>query len=95
MLAALLRHWVKPAALSRISCSSFTPGDSCWSTSSFANAADTSPLELFDLAEHLQRCRRSRGRLFGALCMSDSVDQFLAQRFMTTVVVSALLLAML
>ena len=66
-----------------------------WSTSSFADAADTSPLELFDLGEHLQRCRRSRGRLFAALCLSDAVERFVAPRFMTTMVAIALLCALL
>jgi hypothetical protein len=66
-----------------------------WSTSSFADAADTSPLELFDLGEHLQRCRRSRGRLFTALCVSDAVDRFLARRFITTMTAIALLSTLL
>ncbi len=82
-----------PGALARPSVAA-VDADGC-STSSFAAAADTSPLELFDLGEHMQRCRRSRGRPFAALCLSDSVGRFLAQRFMTTVVASTLLLAML
>jgi hypothetical protein len=62
-----------------------------WSTSSFGTAADTSPRELADLSQHLDRCRRLRGRLFPALCLSDKVSLFLAPRFMTTLVAIVLL----
>jgi hypothetical protein len=65
-----------------------------WSTSSFGAAADTSPRELSDLSDHLDRCRRLRGRFFRALCLSDSVSRFLAPRFMTTLVAISLLGAM-
>ena len=62
-----------------------------WSTSSFGAAVDTSPLELRDLSEHLVHCRRSSGRLFPALCLSDKINGFLAPRVMTTLAVIALI----
>ena len=47
--------------------------------------------ELLDLSEHLQRCRRSRGWLFTALSVLDSVDRLITPRFVTTLVAVALL----
>jgi hypothetical protein len=61
-----------------------------WSTSSFGSAADISPLDSLDLSEHLHRCRRSRGALFAALCLADTVCKFLAPRLVTTLAVLAL-----
>jgi hypothetical protein len=62
-----------------------------WSTSSFGSAADTSSVDSLSLSEHLDRCRRSRGALFAALCLADAVYKFLAPRLVTTVAVLALL----
>ena len=55
------------------------------------SATDTSWLDSQDLIEHLDRCRRSRGSLFHALCLADTVDRFLAPRVVTILVVVALL----
>jgi len=90
MLAVPLRHFF-PAPTSQPSRSVPAVEADRWSTSSFAAATDTSPLELLDLGEHLKRCRRSRGPLFAALCLSDAVDRFLAPRFMTAIVAIALI----
>jgi hypothetical protein len=38
-----------------------------WSTASFGDTADTSPMELSALGDHLDLCRGLRGRLFAAL----------------------------
>ncbi len=54
-----------------------------------------SPLEVLDLGAHLRSCRHLRGRLFGARCVSDSVDRFLAPRFVTTLVAVALISGLL
>jgi hypothetical protein len=64
-----------------------------WSTSSFGDAPDVSPVELGALSEHLGRCKRSRGPLFALQCFAQTLDEFLAPRFITTAVVAASLIA--
>jgi hypothetical protein len=95
MLVVPLHRFFKPAVETPALRTGRAPGLGGWSTSSFGEAADTSPLELFELSEHLDRCHRSRGRLFSALCLSDSVSRFLAPRFMTTLVAAAVLASLL
>jgi hypothetical protein len=63
-----------------------------WSTASFGHAADTLPLELSALKEHLKLCRRCRGRLFALQCIADKLNGFVAARFVTTLVVLASLI---
>ncbi|MDL2336939.1 MAG: hypothetical protein QFE16_03770 [Pseudomonadota bacterium] len=63
-----------------------------WSTSSFGDTADTSPMELSALGEHLDLCKALKGRLFHARCMADSMHGFVASRFVTTLVVATLLI---
>lgn len=63
-----------------------------WSTASFGVATDTSPMELSALGEHLTHCRGSHGRLFALHCVAETMHGFVAARFMTTLVVSALLI---
>lgn len=63
-----------------------------WTTSSFANDADTLPLELSALGEHLELCKGATGRLFALRCGADAIHRFVAPRFMTTLVVSTLLI---
>jgi hypothetical protein len=93
MLVVPLRRSLIPAVEAHIHRNPRSPGARGWSTSSLEDAADTSRLELWDLSEHLDRCRRLRGRFFSALCLSDAVDRFLAPRFITTVVAITLLSA--
>jgi hypothetical protein len=95
MLVVPLRRLLNPATAAPVDRKTRTADVRRWSTSSFGAAADTSPRELSELSEHLDRCRRLRGRLFPALCLSDSVNRFLAPRFMTTLVAIALLGAIL
>jgi len=64
-----------------------------WSTSSFGDAPDVSPVELGSLREHLGRCKRSHSLLFVLQCFAERLDEFLAPRFITTVVVAASLIA--
>lgn len=64
----------------------------CWSTASFGDAADTSPMELSALGEHLDLCRGARGRLFALHCVAQTMHGFVAARFVTTLVVVALLI---
>jgi hypothetical protein len=63
-----------------------------WSTASFGQTADTSPMELSALGEHLNLCQGSRGRLFALRCVGETMNAFLAARFVTTVVGVVLLM---
>jgi hypothetical protein len=63
-----------------------------WSTASFGDAADTSPLELAALGSHLSLCQGTRGRLFALRCVADSTRGFVAARFVTTLAILALLI---
>jgi hypothetical protein len=65
---------------------------SLWRTASLGDSPDTSPMELSALGEHLDRCRGSRGRLFTLRCFAEALIGFLASRFVTTLVVAAILL---
>lgn len=60
-----------------------------WTTASFGDTAETSPMELSALGDHLSHCRSSRGRLFNLRCHAASAHRFVAARFVTTVVVVA------
>jgi len=66
----------------------------CWSTASFGDSADTKPMELSALGEHLHLCRSLSGRLFVLRCGAEAVQGFVAARFVTTVVVLALLIGL-
>lgn len=64
-----------------------------WTTASVGAHADTSPLELSALGEHLGRCQTGRGPLFSLRCAADATHGLVATRFVTTLVVLAALLA--
>jgi len=66
----------------------------CWSTASFGDPADTSPMELSALGEHLHLCRTLSGRLFVLRCGAEAVQGFVASRFVTTLVVLSLLIGL-
>ncbi|MDR3454504.1 MAG: hypothetical protein P4L96_17180 [Rhodoferax sp.] len=61
-----------------------------WSTSSFGDAADTSPMELSALGNHLNLCKGARGRLFTLHCIAEITNRVVAPRFVTTLFVVAL-----
>jgi hypothetical protein len=63
----------------------------CWSTSSFGNAADTSPIELSALGEHLASCRGAHGRLFELRRGAEAITGFVAAHQVTTLVTLAAL----
>ena len=65
--------------------------NSRWSTAALGAHAGLSPLELSALVEHLQLCRGSSGRLFALRCMWEALGGFVAARFVTTLVLLALL----
>jgi hypothetical protein len=60
-----------------------------WTTSSFANAADTTPAELSALGAHVDRCKGSRGRWFALQCSCDAVHDFVSRRIVTTTLLIA------
>lgn len=63
-----------------------------WSTASFGDTADTSPMELSSLGAHMAACKTLTGRLFAARCAAEAMHGFVAGRLVTTVVVAALLI---
>jgi len=75
-----------------IAASTFSPASARrrWATASHAEAAATSPGELSALSAHVDRCNGCRSRWFAIQCAADSLLGFVAPRFVTTVVVVAL-----
>lgn len=65
-----------------------------WSTSTFSNNADTSPMELSALGEHLGHCQSTQGRLFTLRCLAETLNGFLSARLVTTLVLAGLLIGM-
>ena len=59
-----------------------------WTTASFPDAADTSPMELSELGAHVSRCNGCRGRWFALRCAVDAVHDFVAPRFVTTLFIA-------
>ena len=57
-----------------------------FSTASYGDAANTSPMELSVLSDHLDLCHGARGPLFRARCAADAVHGFMVSRLVTTVV---------
>lgn len=64
-----------------------------WTTAAASEHAETSPLELSVLGEHLDRCQTLRGPLFALRCAADITHGLVVPRFVTTLVVAAALLA--
>ncbi len=68
------------------------PDTPFWSTASFGDSTETTPMELSGLSEHLDSCKGLHGRLFTLQCLADSADRFIAARLVTTLVVAAFLI---
>ena len=66
--------------------------NSSWTTASFGGAADTSPMELSALGEHLDLCKESHGRWFALHCAAEFMNGFVSARLVTTLVVVTLLI---
>jgi hypothetical protein len=64
-----------------------------WATASYGVPADTSPMELSALGQHLDLCRGKHGRLSSLRCAAERVHGFAAARFISTLLVAALLVA--
>ena len=67
------------------------PAAPFWSTAS-CDSVDTSPMDLAQLGEHLDRCHDSRGRWFTLRCIAEALNGFIAPRIVTTLVAAALLI---
>jgi hypothetical protein len=65
-----------------------------WSTASFGKGVGTSPLELRLLGEHLHVCHTLRGRFYGLRCGVEAVQNFVAGRFVTSILVLTLLVSL-
>ncbi len=63
-----------------------------WNTASFGGSAETSPMELVSLGDHLGVCKSPHGHLFALVCAAESLQDFMAARVVTTVLVGALLI---
>jgi hypothetical protein len=61
-----------------------------WSTASFGDAADTSPMELSDLGEHLQHCSTRSGRWARLRFAAESMNSFISTRLVTTLALLSL-----
>jgi hypothetical protein len=66
----------------------------CWTTASFGGAAETSPMELAELGDHLNGCKSVNSRLFALRCAAEDTDGFVSARFITTLVAAALLIGL-
>ena len=58
-----------------------------WTTATLADATDSAPMELRELGAHVSRCNGCRGRWFALRCAADAVHDFVAPRFVTTLLV--------
>ena len=63
-----------------------------WATASYGDVADTSPMELSALGEHLAVCSGSRGRFLALRRTAEAVHGFASARFVTTLVVASALI---
>ncbi|MDP2371417.1 hypothetical protein [Rhodoferax sp.] len=59
-----------------------------WTTASFGNDADTSPVELSALGAHLNACQQPNARLLALQCAAQAFHGFVTTRFVTTLVVA-------
>lgn len=66
-----------------------------WSTACFGETADASLRELSALGEHLHLCRALNGRMFALRCRIEVVHRFVVARFVTTLVMLALAVAVI
>ncbi len=65
-----------------------------WDTSSLSAPADVSALECVALADHLEHCGLLRGQWHGLKTASDGLQGLLAARFVTVMVLVALMAAL-
>ena len=63
-----------------------------WSTAAYGDTAETTPQELSALGEHLDVCRNSHGHVAALHRAAQAMHGFGATRFVTTLLVVALLM---
>lgn len=63
-----------------------------WSTASFDQPSDVSPLEVAALGKHLNLCRSPHGGLLALQYLAQRLHGFVTTRFMTTLVIVFVLL---
>jgi hypothetical protein len=61
-----------------------------WSTASFGDAADTSPMELSDLGEHLQHCSARSSYWARLRYAAESMNGFISTRLVTSLALLSL-----
>ena len=61
-----------------------------WSTSCFGDAAQTSPMDLTALGEHLHHCSATPRPLMRLRCAAESMNGFVSARLVTTLSVLSL-----
>ena len=66
-----------------------------WSTTSVGDSADTKPVELSALGEHVSLCRAAGSRYGGLLRGAQAVHGVVAARFVTTLAVVVVLIGAL
>jgi hypothetical protein len=66
-----------------------------WSTAAYGDNAETSPQELTALGEHLHLCRNAHGNMVALHCAAQAMHGFGVTRFVTTLLVIALLMGAL
>jgi hypothetical protein len=59
----------------------------CWTTAALGRGDVAEALELDAQGEHLQRCRGAAGRGFALRCGAETVQGFVAARFISSVLV--------
>ncbi len=57
-----------------------------WTTASFGDSADTSPMDLASLCEHLMQCKKTQTRVHRARHYANSVSRFFTARVVSTAV---------
>lgn len=63
-----------------------TPAHPSWSTASFGDSTQPSPLELMDLGDHLGLCKRLNSRRAALRSGAQTMQRFVVAHFMTTLV---------
>lgn len=64
-----------------------------WSTTSYGHSADTTPMDLNALGDHVSRCRADSSRFSGLQCAAQALHGMVASRFVTTLVLTAVVIA--
>lgn len=59
-----------------------------FSTASFGQAPDSTPMELSALQDHVHVCHVQSGPWFSARCRAEAIHGFVMARFVTTVAVA-------